>query len=48
MSLFEEEILGVGAGKWGNEILMTPKNLETASNATVVNLTNKANSVLDE
>jgi Cys-tRNA(Pro)/Cys-tRNA(Cys) deacylase len=40
-SLMEEPILGVGAGVWGNEILIEPKHLVTASNARIVNLTQK-------
>jgi Cys-tRNA(Pro)/Cys-tRNA(Cys) deacylase len=40
-SLMKEETLGVGAGKWGNEILITPENLVIASHAKVVNLTEK-------
>jgi Cys-tRNA(Pro)/Cys-tRNA(Cys) deacylase len=40
-SLMNEPVLGVGAGKWGNEILITPDNLVAASNAKVVNLTEK-------
>ncbi|PRO40188.1 aminoacyl-tRNA deacylase [Bacillus sp. LLTC93] len=32
-SLLEEEVLGVGAGEWGNEILMTPKRLVEAAKA---------------
>ncbi|BBP87712.1 hypothetical protein BsIDN1_13300 [Bacillus safensis] len=32
-SLLEEEILGVGAGEWGNEILITPEQLVKASKA---------------
>ncbi|QLI79185.1 aminoacyl-tRNA deacylase [Bacillus pumilus] len=32
-SLLEEEILGVGAGEWGNEILITPEQLVRASKA---------------
>jgi Cys-tRNA(Pro)/Cys-tRNA(Cys) deacylase len=38
-ALMDEPVLGVGTGKWGNEILITPQNLVTASNAIVVNLT---------
>ena len=34
----EEPILGTGAGQWGEEIVITPKNLVRASNAIVVNL----------
>ena len=40
-SLLSEPMLGVGAGKWGNEILIEPQHLVTASNARVVNLTEK-------
>jgi Cys-tRNA(Pro)/Cys-tRNA(Cys) deacylase len=40
-SLMKEETLGVGAGRWGNEILITPENLVIASHAKVVNLTEK-------
>ncbi len=36
-----QPILAVGAGVWGNEILITPDNLITASKAIVVNLTNR-------
>lgn len=32
-SLLEEDILGVGAGEWGNEILITPEQLVKASKA---------------
>lgn len=37
-SLLSEPILGVGAGQWGNEIMITPENLIKASKAIVVNL----------
>jgi Cys-tRNA(Pro)/Cys-tRNA(Cys) deacylase len=40
-SLVEEPILGVGAGEWGNEIMITPVNLIRASQAIVVNLTER-------
>jgi Cys-tRNA(Pro)/Cys-tRNA(Cys) deacylase len=40
-ALMREEILGVGAGQWGEEILLTPAALVTASRAIVVNLTEK-------
>jgi len=40
-ALMEEPLLGVGAGQWGEEILITPENLVRASEATVVNLTTK-------
>ena len=37
--LMQEEILGVGAGVWGQEIMITPSNLVLASGAEIVNLT---------
>ena len=37
----EEPVLGVGAGVWGEEILITPANLVRASNGIVVNLTRR-------
>jgi Cys-tRNA(Pro)/Cys-tRNA(Cys) deacylase len=40
-SLMKEPILGVGAGQWGEEIMITPENLVKASVATVVNLTDR-------
>ena len=40
-SLMNEPILGVGAGQWGNEIMITPQNLIKASKAMVVNLTDR-------
>lgn len=39
--LAREDILAVGAGIWGNEILITPANLLKASSAIVVNLTQR-------
>jgi Cys-tRNA(Pro)/Cys-tRNA(Cys) deacylase len=39
--MMNETILGVGAGVWGNEILITPINLVSASQAIVVNLSNR-------
>lgn len=39
LKLIDEAILAVGAGIWGNEILITPANLLHASSAKVVNLT---------
>ncbi len=38
-ALMDEPMLGVGTGKWGKEILITPENLVAASKAIVVNLT---------
>lgn len=45
-SLLNEPILGVGAGEWGNEIMITPENLVKASKAIVVNLTERDKPVL--
>ncbi len=39
--MMKEDILAVGAGVWGNEILITPVNLVNASKAIVVNLTSR-------
>ncbi|HNS62288.1 MAG TPA: YbaK/EbsC family protein [Anaerolineales bacterium] len=40
-TLLDEPILGTGAGQWGEEIMITPQNLVKASNAIVVNLTER-------
>ena len=40
-SLVIEPILGTGAGQWGEEIMITPDNLIKASDAIVVNLTDR-------
>jgi Cys-tRNA(Pro)/Cys-tRNA(Cys) deacylase len=40
-ALMREELLGVGAGVWGEEILLTPENLQRACNGIVVNLTER-------
>ena len=37
-SLMDEALLGVGAGVWGNEIIITPQNLVKARRVRVVNL----------
>ena len=37
-TLMDEPILGVGAGEWGNEIMIAPTHLALASKAIVVNL----------
>lgn len=47
-SLVKEPILGTGAGQWGEEIMITPENLIRASNAIVVNLTDREKPVSDE
>jgi len=41
LELIAETTLAVGAGSWGNEILISPDNLIKASKALVVNLTNR-------
>jgi Cys-tRNA(Pro)/Cys-tRNA(Cys) deacylase len=38
-ALMDEEVLGVGTGRWGHEILVAPRDLVRASGADVVNLT---------
>jgi len=40
-SLMAEPVLGVGAGQWGEEIFIAPLDLVRASNAIVVNLTDR-------
>jgi hypothetical protein len=35
------EVLGVGAGQWGEEIIISPAALVQASGAEVVNLTDR-------
>ena len=47
-SLLNEPILGTGAGQWGEEIMITPQNLIKASNAIVVNLTDREKSVFQD
>jgi len=47
-SLMAEQILGTGAGRWGEEILITPENLVRASHAIVVNLTDRDKPVYRE
>lgn len=37
-ALMQEEMLGVGTGQWGEEILITPANLVKAASAIVVKL----------
>ncbi|MEO8288694.1 MAG: YbaK/EbsC family protein [Chloroflexota bacterium] len=46
-SLMQEPLLGVGAGQWGEEIMITPGNLIIASAAQVVNLTDRERPVFD-
>jgi Cys-tRNA(Pro)/Cys-tRNA(Cys) deacylase len=40
-ALTEYDVLGVGAGVWGQEIIITPDDLVAAANAEVVNLTRR-------
>ena len=40
-ALMQEPVLGVGAGQWGEEIIITPEWLVQASRAQVVNLTDR-------
>jgi Cys-tRNA(Pro)/Cys-tRNA(Cys) deacylase len=47
-SLAKEPILGTGAGEWGEEIMITPENLIKASNAILVNLTDREKPVSGE
>jgi Cys-tRNA(Pro)/Cys-tRNA(Cys) deacylase len=47
-SLLQEEVLGVGTGCWGEEILISPSQLVLASKATVVNLTERDQAVFVE
>ena len=47
-ALTEEPMLGVGAGVWGQEILLTPANLVRASRAIVFNLTDRDRAVAVE
>ena len=42
--LMDEDVLGVGAGAWGQEIMITPAELASVTGATVVNLSSKQES----
>ncbi|MBI2810741.1 MAG: deacylase [Candidatus Melainabacteria bacterium] len=44
-SLAKQELLGVGAGQWGEEIMISPHDLVKATNAIIANLTDKESSV---
>ena len=46
--LMDQDLLGVGAGVWGEEILLTPQNLVTAARADVVNLTDSSKDVFSQ
>lgn len=47
-SLMAEDVLGVGAGQWGEEIMIMPQHLVEASAAQVVNLTERERPVFAE
>lgn len=47
-ALMREPVLGVGAGQWGEEIMITPANLVLASVAQMVNLTDREQPVFPE
>jgi Cys-tRNA(Pro)/Cys-tRNA(Cys) deacylase len=44
-ALLRYDVLGVGAGQWGEEILITPTHLVGAAQAIVVNLTDRTRAV---
>ncbi|MFZ2097538.1 MAG: YbaK/EbsC family protein [Anaerolineales bacterium] len=46
LDMMNETILAVGAGVWGDEILISPVNLLIASRAMVVNLTHREKLIL--
>jgi Cys-tRNA(Pro)/Cys-tRNA(Cys) deacylase len=48
LDMLNESILAVGAGVWGNEILISPTNLIKASQAIVVNLTDREKPVFSQ
>jgi Cys-tRNA(Pro)/Cys-tRNA(Cys) deacylase len=48
LDMMNESILAVGAGVWGNEILISPSNLVYASRAIVVNLTNREKPIIPQ
>ena len=48
LSLTGEAVLGVGTGQWGEEILISPENLIRASQAQIVNLTDRSRPVWPE
>jgi len=48
VSLMQEPVLGVGTGMWGNEILISPRDLVRASRAQIVNLVDKSKPALPD
>ncbi len=47
-ALVQEEVLGVGAGVWGHEIMIAPQHLVQAAQAAVVNLTDRSKPFFEE
>ena len=47
-SLMGEPVLGVGAGRWGEEIVIMPEHLVAATGAQVVNLTDRDREVFGD
>ena len=47
-SLMQEPVLGVGAGRWGEEIIIMPEHLVDATGAQVVNLTDREQEIFGE
>ncbi len=45
--LVQEEVLGVGAGEWGHEIMIAPGDLVQAAQAAVVNLTDQSKPIFE-
>ena len=45
-ALMDQPELGVGTGQWGEEIIITPANLQLACAATIVNLTERDQPIL--
>ena len=46
-ALMQESLLGVGAGVWGQEIMITPSDLVAATQAKVANLCEKSQPVFE-
>ena len=47
-ALMDEEVLGVGAGVWGNEIMIAPQDLVRAAGAAVVNLSDRSRPAFEQ
>jgi len=46
-ALMQEDVLGVGAGEWGHEIMIAPQHLVQAAQAVVVNLTDRSKPIFE-